>query len=148
MSTSKKRKKSSAPRLISLSPDQIRHTLKPHTGFDAYTDEMMSVYEANKEALGDAGIDTAAILDALAKYRALRAAEVAAEKQLALVRETRLNYSSIVWSAELEVYARATRAGKKQPALLKAVAAFAAFLKQRRPRKKATATPAPPVTGG
>jgi hypothetical protein len=141
MSTSTKQK-SSTPALVSLSPEQVRHTLKPHAGFDAYADELMSLYDANVSTLGDAGIDTAYILDVLDQYRTLRAAEIAAEKQLSLVRETRLNFSSIVWSAELEVYARATRAGKKQPALLKAVAAFAAFLKQRHARKKATA----PVT--
>ncbi len=143
MSTSKKQKKSSTPTLVSLSPEQVQHLLKPHVGFDAFTEEIMTVYDENVAVLGDAGIDSASILDALAKYRALRTAEVAAEQQLSLVRETRLNYSSIVWSAELETYVRAKRAGKKHPELLRAIAPFAAFLKQRRQRKKAATTPAP-----
>jgi hypothetical protein len=143
MSAGKKPKKSSTPKLVSLSPEQVQHTLKPHTGFDAFAEEMMSLYEENVDTLGDAGIDSATVLDSLAQYRALRASEIAAEKQLSLVRETRLNYGSIVYSAELEVYARATRAGKKNPALLRAVAAFSAFLKQRRQPKKASS---PPVT--
>jgi len=53
-----------------------------------------------------------------------------------LVRTTRLYHQSLVWQAALDIYAGATRAGRHDSEIQRAIAAFARFMKHG-PRDKA-----------
>jgi hypothetical protein len=129
--------------LIDLSPEEVRRLPKPREGFDAYAETLIDLYENNVEELSIKGYDASQTRDSLAALQSLKTMESAAKRQLALVQETRLYHMAIVWTAMLDIYARAQSAGRNNPTMKRAIAEFEQFMKNRSPKKKPPTGPPP-----
>jgi hypothetical protein len=138
-STKKHTTKRKAP-LVALTPHEVRHLVKPRPGFDAFAEDLFSLYASNPSVFGT-DVDVEAARKALATYNDLRPQELAAQAVVDQVHETRLLNSSTVWSAMLAIYGHGALAGRTNATIDRGIAPFAAFMKNGPRKQKATATP-------
>jgi hypothetical protein len=133
-------KKKTGITLVALSPDDVKHLLKPMRGFDAYAEELVALFRQNPKALIAGDVDLDGLLEDVGAYQSLAQPEAAAARQLASLQTTRLARSSSAWHAMLELYARAVAVGRTDPTIRAAIAPFVAFLKKTNKKAK---TPTP-----
>jgi len=125
--------------LVDLTPDEVKRLPHPRDGFEAHIEPLLALYQEHRDELASRAVDAAEVRARFTAWRALAAIEASARKHLEMVEETRLLHASKVWSAMLEVYAKARAAARTNPDVARGIADFARFMSLG-PRKK----PGPP----
>jgi hypothetical protein len=128
-------------KLTPLTIAEVRRLPKPHAGFEAFVEPLAEIVETYPNDLGT-GIDAPAMREHLAQYQALTAQRTALAKQLALIDDTRVRLSSLVWTGEMLIYSRARSAARTNEDILHAIEDFERFMKTG-PHEKATAPSTP-----
>jgi predicted RNA-binding Zn ribbon-like protein len=140
MSTNGSKTKQDGIALVELRREDIRRMVKPHGGFEKFTDPLVALVRQFPELISRDGIDLEALKTSLATAEALEAPCAQAEQQLRLLADTRFFHQSSAWSVTLLIYDRAKSAARTSPSIARALEAFEAFLKHK---KKRLVTPTP-----
>ena len=133
--------KQSGVKLLSLPPEDLRRLPRPHGGYEKFVGPLSDLVRANPEAIALAGIDLDEIKEHVDAAAALETPVAQAEEQLKLLSDTRLYHASMGWSQTLLMYDRAKSAARSDPAIARALQAFEAFLKHKKKKAAAAATP-------
>jgi hypothetical protein len=131
-STASKTKK---PALVSLTPEEVRHTLKPIARVAELIEPMLAFYAANENALRIEGLDVGKIHTAQEAYQALQQPIREAEEALATLRESSLFYASTAYHGFLELYVRGQVAARVDHKVARGMVKFQQAMKKPRKNK-------------
>jgi len=134
--------------LVHVSAAEVKRLPRPRGGFETYAETLIALVQKKSGTWRIPGFDAEATLAELAAYRELEPVVSAAQQQLAMAQETRLLHGSNAWRVTLRLYQYAQAAAPDDPDIQFAIAAFEAFMKNGRRKKKVLTTPpaTPPTT--
>jgi hypothetical protein len=140
MATKTKQQALSTP--VHVTSQDLKRLSRPKENFTRHVQPLLALYDAHLDELR--ALTSSEVNDQLAAYESLLAQEAAAQEALDRVQETRALRGSTVWSAMLDIYARAQAAGRNDADIQRGIEDFQAFLKHGKRAKKTTA-PANPT---
>ncbi|MFO0590686.1 MAG: hypothetical protein U0441_24295 [Polyangiaceae bacterium] len=129
--------------LVDLTPEELRALPHPREGFEQHVQALFDLYLAHPEELTIKALSLDDARNRLNAFEALKPVERSAAKHLEMVQETRALHASKVWSAMLDIYAKAQAVARTNADVRRGLADFAAFMANG-PRKKKSAAKAEP----
>ena len=130
--------------LVDLTDEEKQKLPKPKEGFDRHVGPMLDLYRRHFDALKSRGANADTIEARFRAWQTLVPVEASAAKHLEVVQESRLLHASKVWSALLEIYAKAQAEARTNREVASAIEDFRKFMATG-PRKKSTNRTIPPT---
>ncbi len=121
--------------LVDLTPAELKALPHPREGFEEHVAPLLALYAAHPDELGIKAFSLTEVEGRFGALQALKPVEKSAAKHLEMVQETRALHASKVWSAMLDIYAKAQAAARTSDEVRRGVADFTAFMALG-PRKK------------
>jgi hypothetical protein len=123
-------------KLIDLSPEAVAKLPKPREGFELHLGELLQIYTDHAQEMSIGNIRAEDLLTHMKTAETLKPLIESARKHLEMLEETSQWHTAQVWSAMLEIYAKAQVVGRSNPDVKNAIEPFVQFMKVGKRKKK------------